>query len=49
MLHLLVTGWVFILLGVSPGQAEVPIQPNFDASQVGPGTPTPDPSPSPQG
>ncbi|XP_058999229.1 lipocalin-like 1 protein isoform X1 [Mustela lutreola] len=33
MLHLLVAGWVFALLGVSPGQAEVPIQPNFDASQ----------------
>ncbi|XP_047556974.1 lipocalin-like 1 protein [Lutra lutra] len=33
MLHLLVAGWVFALLGVSPGQAEIPIQPNFDASQ----------------
>ncbi|XP_040487313.1 lipocalin-like 1 protein [Ursus maritimus] len=33
MLHKLLMGCVFALLRVSPGQAQVPIQDNFDASQ----------------
>lgn len=49
MLHKLLMGCVFALLRVSPGQAQVPIQDNFDASQVGPGTTMPDPFPPPGG
>ncbi|XP_027471820.1 lipocalin-like 1 protein isoform X1 [Zalophus californianus] len=33
MLQMLLIGWVFALLRVSLGQAQVPIQANFDASQ----------------
>lgn len=49
MLQMLLIGWVFALLRVSLGQAQVPIQANFDASQVGPGAPMPDPSRPPHG
>ncbi|XP_075864558.1 lipocalin-like 1 protein [Microcebus murinus] len=36
MLQALLTGSFLILFGLSPGQAQVPIQANFDASQVRP-------------
>ena len=35
MLQVLLTGWVFTLLRASLSQAQVPIQADFDATQVG--------------